>query len=483
MKSPILKIEYLDILRPVYDFASKNKVRLYLVGGILRDCLLKREKPNPDFDFCLKGDAINFGARLSRQVKAGFVVLDKEHGACRLVKKMKENICTLDFTDFRGKDLQEDLKHRDFTINTLALELKDLFTGKDTEALIIDSCAGMKDLKSKIIRIAGRESFDEDPLRIMRAFSLASILGFKIEEKTLVLIKAKAAKLSTVSGERLRDELFKVLDSREAFENISSMDKLGVIKAVFPEFNVMRGLRQGPYHHLDVWRHTLETLKQLEGLFFQMRSNKNIQGYLDEFICGPRSRRSLIKLGALLHDIGKPAALRHEKGKTKFHGHERIGADMAVDIARRLKLSNDELQALNKMVFWHLRPGYLADSECPTKRAVFRYFRDTAKEGLSVLLLSMADQRATRGVLTSEESRQQHERVVLRLIREYFRNSREEKPPRLVNGDDLIKKLKLTPSPLVGKILSELEELQAIGRLKNKKEALELARKIVKNAR
>jgi poly(A) polymerase len=483
MKSPILKMEYRDILRPVYAFASKSGVRLYLVGGILRDALLKREKPNTDFDFCLKKNAISFGSRLSRKIKAGFVILDKEHGACRLVKKIGNSSFTLDFTDFRGRDLEEDLRHRDFTINTLALELGDLFISKDEQVLIIDSCSGRGDLKSKIIRMAGKGAFDEDPLRIMRAFSLASTLGFKIEEKTLRAIKSEAAKLSAVSAERIRDELFKVLDSPGSLDYILVMDKLGVIKAIFPEFDVMRGLKQGPYHHLDVWRHTLETFKQLEGLFRQMRSNKGIQSYLGEFICAQRSRRSLMKLGALLHDIGKPAALRREGNKTKFHGHERIGADMAQLISQRLKLSNDELQALNKMVFWHLRPGYLADSETPTARAVFRYFRDTAREGLSILLLSMADQRATRGPLTSEESREQHERVVLKLVKEYFRKQKEKSLPRLVNGDDLIKRFKLEPSPLVGKILVELEELQAIGRLKDKKEALEAARKMLKDER
>jgi putative nucleotidyltransferase with HDIG domain len=483
MRPPILKMEYQDILRPVYAFAVKSGVRLYLVGGILRDALLKREKLNPDFDFCLKENAISFGAKLSRQLRAGFVVLDKEHGACRLVKKTGDKNYTLDFTDFRGRTLEEDLRHRDFTVNTLALELKDQFTRKNTQVEIIDSCGGRQDLKTKTIRMAGKEAFDEDPLRIMRAFSISSIFGFKIEEKTLALIKSKAAKLSAVSTERIRDELFKILESRESFRYISEMDRLGVIKAILPELNVMRGLKQGPYHHLDVWRHTLETLKQLDGLIVQVRSNKGIQSYLDEFICAQRSRRSLIKLGALLHDIGKPAALRREEGKTKFHGHERIGADMTGDIVRRLRLSNDELQAVSKMVFWHLRPGYLADSETPTARARFRYFRDTAQEGLSILLLSMADQRATRGPLTSEESRKQHERVVLRLVKEYFRNQKVKVLPRFINGDDLIKNFKLEPSPLIGKVLLELQELQAIGKLKNKKEALGLARKMIKNGR
>jgi len=139
------------------------------------------------------------------------------------------------------------------------------------------------------------------------------------------------------------------------------------------------------------------------------------------------------------------------------------------------------MDALEKMVLWHLRPGYLADNEEVTPRAIFRYFRDTKKEGVSVFLISLADQRATKGPLTSRKSRIQHEKVVLNLVKEYFKRKKEKKLPRLISGDDLIKKFKLAPSPLIGKILREIEELQAIGKTKNKKEALEAARKFIKN--
>ncbi|MDD5255013.1 MAG: HD domain-containing protein, partial [Candidatus Omnitrophica bacterium] len=251
-----------------------------------------------------------------------------------------------------------------------------------------------------------------------------------------------------------------------------------VIDALIPEFRPMRGLSQGPYHHLDVWKHTLETLKQLEKVFKELK-NQRIQGYLDRHICAERSRRSLMKLGALFHDVGKPAARRRLGGKTIFHGHERIGARIAEDVSRRLKLSNDEIDSLKKMVFWHLRPGYLADNARVSPRAKFRYFRDTAQEGLSVLILSIADQRATRGRLTSRASRLQHEQVARSLMRQYLKDERKTKLPRLVTGDDLIA-LGLSPSPLFGKVLAELDELQAIGKIRDKARGLAFARKAIK---
>ena len=445
----------------------------------MRDILLNREKENIDFDFCLKKNAIGFTGKLAKELKAGFVVLDKEHGACRLVKRINNKVCTLDFTDFRGRDLKEDLLHRDFTINSLAIGLEDLFINKNPQDSLIDPYGGRQDLKSKIIRAFNKKAFDEDPLRILRAFSLSAILNFKIDKETLKIIKPKVNKLSKISPERIREELFKILDRPDSFGYLVQLDRLKILKVIIPEIEIMRGVKQGPYHHLDVWQHTLETIKQLEDLIRELKRNKEVRDYLNQDISSQRRRLSLIKLGALLHDIGKPQAMFREDGKTKFHGHERIGLEITENIARRLRLSNDELESLKKMVLWHLRPGYLADSEEITSRATFRYFRDTAQEGVSTLLLSIADQRATKGPLTSKKSRLHHEKVVLGLIKEYFKRKKEPKLVRLITGDDLIKKFKLGPSPLIGKILSEIEELQAIGKIKTKKEALKVAKELI----
>jgi len=488
------------LLENILRFAKKKRIKLYLVGGYLRDIILKRQKVNPDIDFCLKRGAINFGRILAKEIKSGFVVLDKEHGCCRLVKRInpvrdskvankkygvsngvKDTVYTLDFTDFRGKNLESDLMQRDFTINALAAELENILKQNcHFDSFLIDPLKARADLKSKTIKAATKKGFDADPLRILRAFSLSAIFDFKIERETLRLIKIKREKLADVSYERIRDELFKILDRPDAFQYLLKLDKLRILTIILPEIEVMRGVKQGPYHHLDVWKHTLETIRQLEFLIQERKYNKEIQGYLNEVVSSERRRRALIKLGALLHDIGKPRAKRHKDGKTMFHGHERIGLEMTENIAKRLKLSNDELDSLEKMVFWHLRPGYLADNEEITPRATFRYFRDTAQESVSILLISIADQRSTKGPLTSTTSRRHHEKIVLNLIKEYFRRKKEKRLPRLISGDDLIEKFKLEPSPLIGKILSEVEELQAIGKIKTKKEALEVARKFIR---
>ncbi len=316
-------------------------------------------------------------------------------------------------------------------------------------------------------------------MRILRAFSFSAVLNFKIDSLTLKLLRSQKRRLSGVSFERIRDELFKIFDQPMGVKYLKQLDNAGILRVIIPEIQRMRNIGQGPYHHLDVWQHTLESVRELELLFLEIRNNRRIVDYLDEIISSGRRRRQLLKLAALLHDIGKPASLRRQKGKIIFHGHERIGVTIGSDIVRRLKLSNGEWEALRKIILWHLRPGFLADNAIVTPRAIFRYFRDTGIEAISVLLVSLADQRATRGRLTTQQSRAQHEVVVAALIREYFRKQKEKKFTRLVSGDDLIRKFKLTPSPLIGEILSEIEELQAIGKVKTKKEALETAKKLI----
>ena len=478
--TPAIKPQVKKILKEILNFSKRKKTNLYIVGGYLRDLLFGREKKSPDIDFSLQSGSINFARLLSRRIKAGFVVLDREHASCRLVKKIQGKIYTFDFTDFRSKNLERDLLHRDFTLNAMAIGLEDFIYAKNWSSLLIDPYHGRRDLEKKLLRLVNPKSFDEDPLRIMRAFSLAATFGFKLSPAIPKLIRAKKDMLGNVSLERIRDELFKILDSADSYKFATELDGLRVLKVIFPEFEKMRGMEQGPYHHLDIWKHSLETLRQLEVVYGQLGRNEEIRNYLDQPLSCGRRRYSLLKLAALLHDVGKPGARRRRRGKLIFHGHERLGAVITRTIARRLRLSNDELQALESMVFWHLRPGYLGDFVAPSAKAKFRYFRDTGDEAVSVLILSLADQHATRGRLTTDKSRRQHERVVGGLIKEYFRSQKQVKVPRLINGDDLIKKFKLQPSPLIGKILSQVEELQAIGSIKNKTEALAVAKKMIK---
>ena len=466
------------ILKEVFRLSCQKKVQLYIVGGFLRDALLGRCLHTVDIDFAIKQDAIYFARGLKKIIKAGFVVLDQEHGSCRLVKRLNETVYTFDFTDFRGRDIEEDLLRRDFSLNALALPLEVVIQKGPWKKELIDPASGVEAIKKRIICKVYPLAFEDDPIRILRAFSLACCLGFKIAKDTFDDIQKEVYKLSGQPGERIRDELFKILHQPRAYECILQMDEAGVLSVILPEIEQMRGVSQGPYHHLDIWRHSLQTLFCLEEFLRQFSRNPEYHNYLNAIVSNGHRRFALMKLAALLHDVGKPQARRRRGKKIVFRGHERIGALKTEEIAKRLHLSNPETDILKKIVFLHLRPGYLGDFKMPTARAIFRYFRDAADESVSTLVVSIADQRATRGRLTTESSRRQHERVCRSLIREYFCRQRQRPQERFLDGYDIMRIFKIEPSPTVGRILSGLEELQAIGKIKTKTEAIKEAQRL-----
>jgi len=252
------------LLASIDRFSRLRRVRLYAVGGMIRDSFLKRSKLRPDFDFSIRKGAFPFGRKLAAHLKGCFVPLDREHGACRVVKRSAGVLCTIDLTDFRGASLEEDLKARDYTINALAVDLRDLLGARDLLSAVVDPLGGYQDIRAGVIRVTSEAALRDDPLRILRAFSFSAQLGFTITPATRKLLKKHKERLTGVSPERIRDELFKVLESPDAARFVDELDSLKILDIVFPEIVKMRGRSQGPYHHLDVWAHSVEALRQLE---------------------------------------------------------------------------------------------------------------------------------------------------------------------------------------------------------------------------
>ncbi|MBI5149681.1 MAG: CCA tRNA nucleotidyltransferase [Candidatus Omnitrophica bacterium] len=465
-------------LQIIRDIARRRKVSVRLVGGFLRDYCLGQ--PKKDFDFAVEKDALAFARVFARQIKGAYVLLDQERGCARVVKKGGGQIWTFDFADLRAKSFRQDLALRDFTINTLSADLEQLSGPRKLEEVLADYKNGLKDLRAGRIRRVSTRAFRDDPLRLLRAFSLSATLGFRIAAQTLAQIRRESNRLRSVSYERIRDELFKVLETGRAAATLKAMDKVALLDKVIPQIKVMYNCKQrGTYHHLDVWPHSLEAVVQFEGVVAQTKDNPDVVAYLDGSPGGGRSRRALIKLALVLHDIGKPQTQRIEgKGRMTFYGHERVGRDITNSVAKMLKISTGERHALEDMVLWHLRPGYLSNFKKPGEKAIYRYLRDTREEAAAVALLSLADQRATRGPLTTAADQRHHERVCLDLVKRYFDKKKEKPFVRLVNGHDVMKHLRLPASPLIGKILTEVAEQQVLGRVTAKKEALELAGKI-----
>jgi poly(A) polymerase len=444
-----------------------NKLQAFLVGGFWRDQMTGRS--GRDLDFAVSKDAIKLAQKFARAIKGAFVLLDKESGCARVARKRPDGLWTYDFADFRAKTIKADLARRDFTINTFAVDIFELGgTGKP-----LSHPKAAADIRSKTIRMASAKAFKDDPLRLLRAYSLSAQLGFKIERATLAALKLQRALIKKASPERIREELFKVLASPRAAAVIRAMDRDGIFFEIMPQVRVMYGVVQGGYHHLNVWEHSLEVLAQFEKIIHAADIDPRIRAYLDEEVGGGHARRAIVKLACLLHDIGKPDTLKKEPGgRTSFHGHEHVGKRIVRIIARQLILSTKERYALEDMVLYHLRPGYLSNFKRPSEKAVFRYFRDTKAEAVSILLLCMADQRSTLGPLTTAYDLEHSEAICRPLIKKYFAKKSEKPFVRLIGGNDLIKELKLEPGPLFKKLLAKVDEAQQLGKITTKAEAL-----------
>lgn len=459
----------------ISSFAKKNKIKIWLVGGVLRDFYLGKTKELIDFDFCVEKNTYSTAKKISLMLQGKLIVLDKTTQSYRVILKKQGKVYTYDFTQMRGKDLKEDVSLRDFTINMLALPLHE----KKLE--IIDHFSAKNDFRKKQLRCVKDCVFSDDPLRILRAFSFSANLGFSIETNTQKAICKYKKYLKRVSGERISEEFFKLLKYEKSFLFVKKMSELEILDCFIPHIAKCRGVKQGGFHHLDVWQHSLETLRQFEHLFNRKLAEQiDLLKYLNEAVSGNRKKYQVIKLACLLHDIGKPKAKRLKKKKTIFYEHERIGKKLVQEVSDRFKLSFPETTMLKKLVFWHLRPGYLADQIKPSKRAIYHFFRDTENEGIAVILLSLADWRATRGPLTSVYAQRRHEKIMLGLLDWYFQDKKKKPVVRLVDGYDLMRKFKLNPSPLVGEILKAVKEEQALGHIKTKLEAYELAKKIIR---
>lgn len=477
------KLFFMDLLedypfvKELKKLAQTKRANVSLVGGFLRDYIMHRT--SQDLDFAVDKKAVDFAKKFADEIKGAFVLLDDENNCARVVKKHDKKIYTYDFAEYRGGDLKEDIRLRDFTINTLVLDIKKCVPGADLLTLIEDHSRAVKDIQDKRIKRVSIRSLRDDPLRILRAFSLQAMLGFRIELSTLNQIKKERKTLADVSSERIREEFFKILDSPRAAATFRQMDKLEVLPVIIPQIKVMYDCTQGGYHHLDVWKHSLEAVRQAGKVFKEFEKDNDIKDYLDENIGGGHSRRSLINFALLLHDIGKPDTRKKEGERYSFHGHEHVGGDISKIISRNLKLSISEKRALEDMVRMHLRPGYLSNFKKPSERAYFRYLRDTKSEAVSIALLSLADQRATRGPLTSDEDQKHHLDICRDVIRRYFEKLHAQPFVPLINGHDLMKKLKLKPSPVFGKILTRVEEEQALGKIKTKEQAMDLAKTMI----
>lgn len=460
----------------------------YLVGGYVRDRLLGR--PTRDMDLAVTADVPQVARALAEAWGGSYVLLDEKHQIARVILPDTPEPWYLDFSRMQG-DLRQDLSRRDFTIDALAVNLHQKKNGL-TRAEVIDPFGGRPDLEAGLVRALSPQVFSEDPGRLLRAVRLAAELGFSLEEETRALIQRDRLYLNQVAGERRREELNRILALPHATPALRTLDELGLLDVLLPELAEGRGVAQPPEHFWDVFAHSLETVaaleslleeggRQKEGLLAEVPWSPELAQHFAEEVAKEQRRQALLKLAALLHDIGKPRSKTVEpSGRIRFFGHSRLGAEMALGIMERLRFSHREARLVEKAIYHHLRPSQMALDQLPTPRALYRYFRDTAEVALDVLFLNLADHLATRGPRLPVEPWHEHVHLTSYILDYWFEKQKIVAPPKLVDGHDLMAYLGLPPGPVIGALLEALREAQAAGEITNREQALILAEKLLR---
>jgi poly(A) polymerase len=307
---------------------------------------------------------------------------------------------------------------------------------------------------------------------------LEAELGFAIDSDTEAAIKRHCHLITSISGERVHDELYHILTTPRAASSLRHLDQLGLLTSIIPELIPAKGATQPKEHYWDVFEHSLETVATTERLLQNPPEGLNwtpaLAEHFEQEVSPGRSRKALLKLTALLHDVAKPQTKGiMEDGRVRFLGHATQGAEIASSIMERLRFSTKEIRMVSKMVKYHLRPGQLSNAaDMPTHRAIYRYFRDTADVGIDTLFLSLADHLATRGPTLDPEEWQIHVQKTQYVLCKWFEEKATVKPPKLIDGHDLIDKFNMSPGPEIGRILETVREAQAAGEIKTREQAL-----------
>ncbi len=442
----------------------------YLVGGAVRDLLLRRSPR--DLDVVVEADAIQLGRRLEQETACKPVVLNERPAVVRLVWHAGAQV--LDLLELEGT-LDQDLRRRDCTVNAMALRLVPTDAGLAGE--LRDPLSGRDDLHARLLRMTSEHALTEDPVRVLRVFRLAAQLGFEVEDRTRSAIVRHADEVRRAAPERVQEELLLLLEATPCNQALRDCAASGVLLQALPELAPLRGLGENGYHHLDAWAHSLEVVEALDTLLLgeQPLLEPDVLAQAQALLARPYltgcTNVALLKLAGLLHDVGKPATATQDERGLHFYRHDVLGAQVAEDIAARLRFSREAQRALALLVREHLRPGFLADLPASSERAVNRFFRRLGDQAVAALLLALADRLAARGPAATEEWLLRQARTVNTLAREYFRRAQQPASEPLLNGHDLMARYDLQPGRLVGKALALLRRAQQEGQLRTRAEA------------
>lgn len=472
----------------VTDFLKQRGTEAYVVGGYVRDTLLARK--SADMDIAVRGDALGIARQVAGQLYGRFVLLDEPTHTARVVFPRPDGAVCVDFSGFE-ESIESDLSRRDFTIDAMAVDASK-WTGGRVPDSVIDPFGGRSDMASRRIRAVREEVFREDPARLLRGVRLAGEFDFGIEEGTRALMARDAALVSGVAGERARDELVRIFSLRRSARLIALMYDLGLLLAVFPELAPARDFEQKGVHVWDVLTHSRHAVAAAEYLVRQgewefapgarelVRWSEDLDLHFHAEVGRGTTRATMLRIAALFHDVAKPQTKSvEENGRWRFLEHARLGAFTAGGALKRLRFGRREIELVETEVSNHLRPAQMTQSDLPSRRAVYRLFRDTHGAGIDVLFLALADYLATHGARLDEAGWSRQARLVDHVLEEGRRQEVAAAPLKLIDGNELMRAFALPPGPLLGRLLASVREAQATGEVGSREDALALVRRLL----
>lgn len=443
------QIKNQNLIRVISEVSDKLAKEVYIVGGYVRDLILDRKRS--DIDFLVIGSGPEFANLTAEELGIKNISVFNNFGTAHFNYEGLD----VEFVGARKESydrktrkpvvedgtFQEDISRRDFTINTLAISLN-----KNNFGELIDIYNGYDDIQNKLIRtpLDPVKTFDDDPLRIMRAFRFASQLDFNVDESIMKAAREMRSRLAIVSQERITDEFLKILASPKPSIGLKLLYDSGVLEIIFPEIAIMAGVDQRKdFHHKDVFLHTLQVVDNI------CKQTDNVW----------------LRFAALVHDIAKPPTKKFVEGiGWTFHGHEELGARMMKKIFIRMKLPLHQLEYIEKLIRLHLRPIALAKEEV-TDSAIRRFIVEAGENLEDLIILCRAD-ITSKNPVKVETYLANYERVMqkVRDVKERDKLRAFQSP---VRGEEIMKICNLKPSRKVGEIKTAIEEAILDGKIGN----------------
>lgn len=450
------------VVRRVHTLATEKNGQAFLVGGAIRDFMLTGEVP-PDLDFTLVDCKASELAKLLADSEGGHLVpLDWDFGIHRVVFDDGLNV---DLSDALENNLAKDLARRDLTINAMAIDLQ---SGE-----LHDPFHGQADLQDKRICMVSEANLLDDTLRMLRVFRCAAaIQANEIDSATLNVIRKHGSKIWESAAERIQYELFRFLSVERCFPYLQAMADCGLLEVLIPDLTILKQIPPSGFHHLGLFEHTLELVRQSERLIAECP--EETQAWMRQSFTPAATKFGLVKLGCLLHDIGKPATLGKREDpvygeRLTFYRHEEVGEEMSDVWLRRLKVSNEVRAYLKKLVRWHLYPCQFGPDS--SRKSVLRFYRRMGEDTPDVVLLALADRHSATGPWLDPAELEKAHQDHLWLLENYEKEQEVLTVPRLLNGRDVMGTLNVGPGAHLKEMLEALQEAQQLGEINTAEEA------------